>query len=446
MRARQVVVSCLVGAIGLTALPPSACALPSATSAVALLPAASPASNVSASYLAPSLQRLRSEVNARWPGRSRASDGWLGDKYHQAKRSDHNSVGHPNGPSFGTPGAVHAIDVTASGIDVAALLAAVVGDSRIAYVIHNSTIWSRTTNWAPRPYTGDRHTTHVHVSLRADSQSAAVQAEQNTSQWLRAKAGASGSVALSAEQVRALQRALIARGFSIPAGATGTFGSQTKAAVAAFQRSQGWRGSGADGLPGPQTLSRLGVLATASSASPAPARSAAVPAVSVSMYQPGATGAHIAALQRALIARGYSISDGATGRFGAQTRNAVAAFQRAQGWRGSGADGIPGAKTLALLQVTGGGATAASSAARPSAAAPSAATSSRYVPGASGEHIKWLQRALLKNGVSVPSGATGWFGPETQRAVAAFQRAQGWSGSQADGVPGPKTLGRLGLK
>ncbi|GAB2905424.1 peptidoglycan DD-metalloendopeptidase family protein [Streptomyces mayteni] len=58
--------------------------------------------------------------------------------------------------------------------------------------------------------------------------------------------------------VTAFQRALISRGHRIPAGATGYYGEQTKAACTAFQRDQGWRGSDADGLPGPQTFARLG--------------------------------------------------------------------------------------------------------------------------------------------------------------------------------------------
>ncbi len=193
--------------------------------------------------------------------------------------------------------------------------------------------------------------------------------------------GASGS------HIVALQKALIARGHSIPAGPTGYYGSQTRAAVAAFQRSQGWRGSGADGIPGPQTLARLGLSRSApAAASPAPrtvaapaARAPAVSAGSSGDYRMGASGSHVVALQKALIARGHRIPAGPTGYYGSQTRAAVAAFQRSQGWRGSGADGIPGRQTLARL-----GAVASSPAAR-SVAAPSGALSpgsfiARYGP------------------------------------------------------------------
>lgn len=57
--------------------------------------------------------------------------------------------------------------------------------------------------------------------------------------------------------VEIVQDALIARGFSIPAGSTGYFGDQTEAAYAAFQRSLGYSGSGADGAPGPASLKVL---------------------------------------------------------------------------------------------------------------------------------------------------------------------------------------------
>ena len=47
------------------------------------------------------------------------------------------------------------------------------------------------------------------------------------------------SVGSTGSEVTALQQALIAAGYSIPAGATGYFGAQTKAAVAAWQAAAG---------------------------------------------------------------------------------------------------------------------------------------------------------------------------------------------------------------
>ena len=56
-----------------------------------------------------------------------------------------------------------------------------------------------------------------------------------------------------------------------------------------------------------------------------------------------------------------------------------------------------------------------------------------------------LQNALIAKGYSIPAGPTGYFGTRTKQAVAQFQRSLGFSGDQADGIPGPQTLRRLGL-
>ncbi|MER5555842.1 hypothetical protein ABT001_29945 [Streptomyces sp. NPDC002793] len=58
--------------------------------------------------------------------------------------------------------------------------------------------------------------------------------------------------------VRVVQRALIGRGRTIKAGATGFFGAATKAAYAAEQRAQGYQGKDADGVPGCLSLTALG--------------------------------------------------------------------------------------------------------------------------------------------------------------------------------------------
>ena len=53
------------------------------------------------------------------------------------------------------------------GIDVRALMDAVVTDRRVWYVIHDRRIWSRTNGWKPKRYTGSNpHVKHVHVSIQ----------------------------------------------------------------------------------------------------------------------------------------------------------------------------------------------------------------------------------------------------------------------------------------
>ncbi len=319
---------------------------------------ASPSADISAVYnwhLAPSLSVLRSEVNARWPHRDRSSDGAIGDARHRARTNSHNPARYPGGPGVGTPGSVHALDITARGINVGVLLDAVVGDPRVWYVIHDGRIWSRTTAWAPRVHRGDPHTTHIHINLREDSHRVAVAAERDTSRWLRAS-GSSGvwrpgpggpAPVLSTAAVKALQRSLISRGYRIPSGPTGWYGPETTRAVAAFQRAQGWTGSAADGIAGPQTLRLLGVSTSGGSTGGSTAPPASPPGPTA--YRPGTTGPEVRLLQKALIKRGYSIRSGATGYYGPQTLKAVRAFQLAQGWPASQCDGIPGPLTLRRL-------------------------------------------------------------------------------------------------
>jgi hypothetical protein len=68
-------------------------------------------------------------------------------------------------------------------------------------------------------------------------------------------------------------------------------------------------------------------------------------------------------------------------------------------------------------------------------------------PGSRNADVKDLQLALRRHGMARynPSGATGFFGDETRKMVVAFQRSQGWTGNDANGIPGPKTAGLLGL-
>ena len=56
-----------------------------------------------------------------------------------------------------------------------------------------------------------------------------------------------------------LQVALKAKGYSIGAGPTGTFGVHTMVACAAFQGARGWKGRRADGIPGAETIRQLGL-------------------------------------------------------------------------------------------------------------------------------------------------------------------------------------------
>ena len=115
--------------------------------------------------LVPSLIRLRADFDALFPGRDRASDGWIGDPAHQGRASDHNPDNR---------GLVHAIDVDrdlGSGARLADFVDHIVArcrsgaEKRLTYVIYDRTIWSASRDWAGRRYTGSNpHDMHAHFS------------------------------------------------------------------------------------------------------------------------------------------------------------------------------------------------------------------------------------------------------------------------------------------
>lgn len=124
--------------------------------------------------VAKSLLRLIEECNERWPTRSKASDGTIGDARHASENSDHNPwVKDDKGE-----GVVTAADITAASEpdvpDIAALIVRTLvarRDRRVKYLIHKGYIWRSYSKpgipaWTPARYTGPNpHDHHVHVSV-----------------------------------------------------------------------------------------------------------------------------------------------------------------------------------------------------------------------------------------------------------------------------------------
>lgn len=115
-------------------------------------------------FLSPALVQLRNEINSLWPGRDRASDGWIGDAAHNARKSDHN-------PDYASGGIVRAIDVDKDGIPADSVVDQIRRDPRTAYVIWNARIWENPSAYPGRgywrAYTGaNAHRQHFHVSVR----------------------------------------------------------------------------------------------------------------------------------------------------------------------------------------------------------------------------------------------------------------------------------------
>lgn len=198
-------------------------------------------------HLAPSLDKLFEEVNARWPRRSKASDGTIGDAAHSSRVSQHNPDKN---------GIVRAADITVKGIAKQEVLDALIGDSRVWYVIHDRKIYSRTHDWKPQRYTGTNpHTAHIHVSLILDSATAA----NSRKSWGIFPAGAKaepkpiepGSRTVSegseGSDVKVLQKAVGTK-------ADGIYGPLTTRAVKIYQKAHGLA---PDGIVGRHTWRKI---------------------------------------------------------------------------------------------------------------------------------------------------------------------------------------------
>lgn len=145
--------------------------------------------------------------------------------------------------------------------------------------------------------------------------------------------GALPAYGQSGDDVRRLQEALIARGFTLKGGVDGVFSDRTRATLKAFQRVVGFKSTG---VVDERTAKMLGLLA------PVALDPAALPAV-------GATGDAVWSLQQALINAGTTVKGGADGVFGLATTIAIGTFQQARGLATTQAVDLPTAIALGLL-------------------------------------------------------------------------------------------------
>jgi len=245
--------------------------------------------------------------------------------------------------------------------------------------------------------------------------------------------GALPAYGQSGDDVRRLQEALIARGFTLKGGVDGVFSDRTRATLKAFQRVVGFKSTG---VVDERTAKMLGLLA------PVALDPAALPAV-------GATGDAVWSLQQALINAGTTVKGGADGVFGLATTIAIAAYQQSRG--------LPvtrqlDAATAASLGLTPGAATAApAKAAAPVKPAPVAEVAAPVVldvntlpsRGAKGDAVRAVQQALVAAGVTVKGGVDGVFGLATTIAIGTFQQARGLATTQAVDLPTAIALGLL---
>lgn len=211
--------------------------------------------------LAKSLETLRAQVDTRWPGRDRTSDGTIGDAAHASRTSDHNSwIKDRPGPDV-----VSAWDCDrdlGKGTVVRMIAEALVKsrDPRIKYIISDGQMCrsypkGNLPAWSWGPYTGtNAHRQHMHISVNEEKKY-----YDDTSAWSLdgvqvadglpvvppprrvLKLGSAGS------DVKELQTKL---GIKVD----GDFGPLTRKAVIEFQISKKLV---ADGIVGPQTFAAL---------------------------------------------------------------------------------------------------------------------------------------------------------------------------------------------
>ncbi|WP_405644916.1 peptidoglycan-binding protein [Streptomyces uncialis] len=178
-----------------------------------------------------------------------------------------------------------------------------------------------------------------------------------------------------------------------------------------------------------------------------------------SKFGPGANNRHVTELGRMLAERGGSryYRSGPGPRWSDADRRATEAFQKAQGWKGSAADGIPGPRTWDHLVkgrgrdipapgTPGGGSRPGGSAGSPGAPAEADFPGRGYFrPGQSNSYVTQLGKQLVRKGFGkyYTQGPGPRWGESDRRNLEAFQRAQGWRGGAADGYPGPETWRRL---
>ncbi|BDH61246.1 hypothetical protein MTP04_13760 [Lysinibacillus sp. PLM2] len=218
----------------------------------------------------------------------------------------------------------------------------------------------------------------------------------------------------SGDAVSSLQTTLKNLGF-YDGPINGIYNTSTKYAVGDFQRAFNLK---ADGLAGPQTLSKINDITSDINLPSTPAQEQVV---NYPTLNTGSSGAAVTALQNTLKSLGY-YKGPVNGVYNTSTKYAVGNFQRANGFK---ADGIAGPVTLAKIDEVTANKTTVSY--------------STLGPGSSGAAVTELQRVLSNLGF-YKGPINGVYNTSTKYAVGDFQRIHGF---KADGIASPQTLSKL---
>ena len=207
-------------------------------------------------------------------------------------------------------------------------------------------------------------------------------------------------------EVIRLQEAILARGFTIKGGVTGSYSEATRSALKSLQKVAGFKASGTLDEKTAKFLGLVDVVALSSSS---------LPAV-------GASGDAVWSVQQALINSGFAVKGGADGKFGLATTIALGKFQAAKGLTVTKVVDEATAVALGMLSAPQSVVVAAVKA----VATPAAVVPSNFPKqGDRSETVKAIQTVLIKDSIGLVGGADGRFGVGTSAAIAEYQRRRG---------------------
>ena len=210
-------------------------------------------------------------------------------------------------------------------------------------------------------------------------------------------------------EVIRLQEAIMARGFSIKGGVTGSYSEATRSALKSLQKVAGFKASGTLDAKTAKFLGLVDVVALSSSS---------LPAV-------GASGDAVWSVQQALINSGFNVKGGADGKFGLATTIALGKFQAAKGLKVTKV--VDEATAIALGMLSAPKPVVVASVKTVATPAASAVVVASNFPklGDRSEAVKAIQTVLIKDVIGLVGGADGRFGAGTSAAIAEYQRRRG---------------------
>ncbi|CAB5044466.1 MAG: peptidoglycan DD-metalloendopeptidase family protein [Actinobacteria bacterium] len=145
----------------------------------------------------------------------------------------------------------------------------------------------------------------------------------------------------------------------------------------------------------------------------------------------GDKGAHVVAVQKAILRNGFSLAGGANGVFNKSTQRALKSFQKVVGLK---VTGVVDSATAKVLKISTASSTTVEATTTTVAPAPTTTipavvypftTATLPVRGAKGDAVIAIQKALTAAGFVVKGGIDGAFGSGTTSTITTFQTAKG---------------------